>query len=318
MTWCQQTFASFNDHLKLDETRLGRIHSAIGKFQTFCNSDSEINVAIDGDILLQGSIATNSAIKPLSGDEFDVDIVCPIDIECFDGGMSPSELFAWFVSRLKQDEFYGSNLEEKSRCVRINYAGDFHIDIIPAIKNSDNPPLFQVPARDLGDWIENDPIGFTNWIKERDRKSEGPDEDGVGHFVRGLRYTKRWRDHYFAEDAAPSSILLSVFLGKHEASVTYQPPLDNPLYPKFKTDAAYLFDMLRITEDCIRRGAESAYKHPTLDEDLGIDWREDNEPNFLNQLLDCIENLRKAIYSEDEAYSIAHFQAALGASFPSE
>jgi hypothetical protein len=75
--WCDQQFRSFNEKIRLDDTRRGRIESALSAFGNFCKADAELSAAADGDPFLQGSVATRTAVRPLATDEFDVDVIYP-------------------------------------------------------------------------------------------------------------------------------------------------------------------------------------------------------------------------------------------------
>jgi hypothetical protein len=194
MTWCETQFTNFNEKLKLDSTRRQRIVGAVARFQQFCQTDEELSAASAGEVFLQGSVATGAVIKPLADDEFDVDAVYPFDLNVFQGGITPAQLIQWFISRLQSSEFYKNNLLPRDRCARIDYAGDFHIDIIPATSSIAATQPYAVPAKDLGSWVVNDPIGYANWVKAIDRNAVGVDQDGVSRFVRSCRMMKRWRD----------------------------------------------------------------------------------------------------------------------------
>jgi hypothetical protein len=318
--WCDKQFVAFNAKLKLDPTRQGRIDSAVSKFSAFCHGDAgQLAVAMSESPFLQGSVSMKTAIKPLTGDEFDVDLVYPFALGVFKPeAQRPLPIFNWFVSRLQQDAFYKENLTRKDRCVRINYAGDFHVDIIPSTPDVVAHPPYAVPARDLSDWITNDPKGFVGWVAKKDAASGMPDLDNVGVFVRSVRYMKRWRDHTFGEASAVSSILLTTVLGNHEASVqTYSPPLTDPLYPTYRHDAAYLFDLLRLTWSCLERPSPKAFMHPTIPgEDLARGWDDNYLTLFRNRLQTCIERLGKGISADNIGDAVRHFKEALGPSFP--
>jgi hypothetical protein len=318
VTWCNTQFSAFNDKIKLDATRRGRIDSAISAFTDFCRSDKELSIAADGAPFLQGSVGTNTAIKPLGGDEFDVDVIFPFKLSVFKAGITPNEIVNWFLSRLRTSEFYKKNLIPKDRCARINYAGDFHVDIIPSTRQIQAVQPYAVPARDLGGWIPNNPMEFANWVRAIDGKGGGVDADGVGYFVRSIRIMKRWRDEFLG-DAGPSSMLLVTFLGNHEPTRTYSPPIDNPLFAEYKQQAAYLYDMLRLTHSCLlgSAGRDVPFLNPViLTEDLGRGWQNKHLGAFLEELADCIEQLRLAIYEKSEAASMAYYRAAFGSSFP--
>ena len=318
MTWCEKQAAQFNDTIKLDAARVTRVTGAIERFQEFCKKDDQLKTAMAGDVFLQGSVASKTVIRPLTGDEFDVDAVYPFHLNAFAHGTTPKQIIEWFLSRLSQSDFYKKNLIPRDRCARIDYAGDFHVDIIPATATLDYHKPYAVPAKNRSNWITNDPIGFVNWVEGIDHNSSGVDSDGVGRFVRGCRMTKRWRDSNFSTEAAPSSIVLVTMLGKHDPSRTnYDPPLADPLYPKYETDLAYLYDMLRLTHSCLTSARGTAFLHPTLPKEvLGGEWQERHLAEFMAKLQTCIDNLKLGIYAQDEKTSLKHFKDALGNTFP--
>jgi hypothetical protein len=317
--WCEQQFAQFNERLMLDRERAARIASAVKTFGDFCQEDSQLRAAMAEPPFLQGSVSTHTAVKPLRGDEFDVDVIYSFRLSAFaEADRRPMPLFNWFVSRLQTREFYRARLLRKTRCVRINYAGDFHVDIIPSTREASGHQPYAVPARDLSDWVTNDPIGFAQWVRHCDAAAGVVDRNGDGPFTRSVRSLKRWRDHFFGEDSAISSLLLTTILGKHEASrQTYNPPLSDPLYPKYKTDAAYLYDLMRLTHGCLVRPTPGAFMHPTIkDEDLSRNWDRKYLLLFLHRLATCIDHVRKGLYAQSDAESRAHFRRGLGESFP--
>ena len=316
--WCEAQFAEFNERIKLDSTRRGRIDSAISEFITFCQKDEQLSLARSEQPFLQGSVLTKTVIKPLANDEFDVDVIYPFSLNRFGTPRpSPQAIIKWFIDRLKKKKFYADRLISKSRCARIDYAGDFHLDIIPSTTDVEEHQPYAVPARDLAVWTTNDPRGFAQWVQQCDERGGGFNSDGDGRFVRGVRLMKSWRDQFFGEKSAVSSILLVTMLGKHEPTGIYNPPLQNPIYPQYPYDAAYLYDMLRITHSCIVNPPHNAFKHPTItDEDLARGWDTDYLSLFLKRLTTCINELKNGIYAETEEKAIEHYRLAFGDTFP--
>jgi hypothetical protein len=318
MTWCEPQIVTFNDKIKLDSGRLERIRGAVQRLDEFCEKDDQLRAARDGGVFLQGSVSTKTVIKPLADDEFDVDVVYPFKLDAFREGVTPSQIIQWFLDRLRQSDFYKNALIPRDRCARLDYAGDFHLDVIPATKSVAAHQPYAVPAKDLGSWITSDPAGFANWVAGRDSRSEAVDSDGVGRFVRSCRMMKRWRDEKLDAENAPTSILLVTMLGKHDPTSTgYNPPLEKPLYPQYKTDVAYLYDMLRLTHSCLRSSRRTAFLHPTiLDEDLSQGWDAKNLEYFLERLQMCINWIYAGIYAGNEGDSIGHYRNAFGDTFP--
>jgi hypothetical protein len=259
-------------------------------------------------------------IKPSASDEFDVDVVYPFNLGAFNAGTTPAQITQWFLSRLKQSEFYKKILIPRDRCARLDYAGDFHLDVIPATQSLQTHRPYAVPAKDLGSWITIDPRGFAGWVSTLDNRSDGFDSDGVGRFVRSCRIMKRWRDSKLDAKKAPTSILLVTMLGKHDPTIkTYSPPLENPLYPQYQTDLAYLYDMVRLTHSCLRSSRRTAFFHPTIpDEDLSRGWDAQYLDYFLAQLQLCIARVAAGIYEQSEQESIGHYRDAFGDTFPAD
>ena len=117
-------------------------------------------------VYLHGSAALDTSIKPIGRDEFDVDLISFI---CGPGPeTAPAHLKAVIGKRLRDHTYYASILKEKKRCWRLNYAGDFHLDISPTITN---PNCLNggelVPDRNLGDWHATNPRAYRALFDER-------------------------------------------------------------------------------------------------------------------------------------------------------
>lgn len=317
--WCEAQFAKFDEKLRLDKGRRERIVNALQVFEKFCDQDPELKAALAERPFLQGSVPTNTAIRPLGNDEYDVDVVYPFRLTAIPVDYrSPRNLSLWFASKLKTNAMYKGRMAEKSRCVRVNYAGDFHVDIIPSTRDLDSHQPYAVCARDLSAWITNDPRGYAEWLLAKDKQSGLPDAEGTGVLIRSIRIMKRWRDQFFGSDARPSSILLTTILGKHEASrQLYDPPLQNPLFPSNRNTAAYIYDLLRLTYDCVQRSGSNPFEHPTIrGEDLRRQWDSEFNKRFLARLAATIDYMQVAINDKSESSAIDNYVRAFGETFP--
>ncbi|HEY8594573.1 MAG TPA: nucleotidyltransferase [Devosiaceae bacterium] len=181
-------------------------------------------------IYLHGSGALGTSTKPIGHDEFDVDLIC--FAEGIGKETAPAELKASVGQRLKEHGTYAGILEEKKRCWRLNYAGDFHLDISPTIAN---PHCYMggelVPDRKLRRWHPTNPRGYrelfdrraelrprlTHALRalKRDQASVDPfpEQKAVKGILRRLvQLLKRHRDHHFLnvnEEIAPISIIIT-------------------------------------------------------------------------------------------------------------
>ena len=59
-------------------------------------------------------------------------------------------------------------VELKKRCVRVNYANDFHMDIMPGKLISPETKEIIVPDHELKGWNHHsNPIGFADWFEHQ-------------------------------------------------------------------------------------------------------------------------------------------------------
>jgi hypothetical protein len=135
-------------------------------------------------------------------------------------------------------------LEEKSRCWRLNYARDFHLDIIPArpkFPHAELTPIY-ITDKELRRWLESDPKGYIAWFKIRKAirtaqfsnrggaeanvepapKQDSPQQKSLLQIA--IQILKRHRDVTFqGRDDAPISIIVTTLAAhayQEERSIT--------------------------------------------------------------------------------------------------
>ncbi len=179
------------------------------------------------DLYAQGSMALGTTVKPKGGGEYDLDIV--LEIQRFPSE-SPLDLHQWLVDALRASGTYRDLVEPKKRCVRLNYAGDFYMDVLPA-RPDPNPAksrLYRetcilVPDTKLEAWTGSNPRGFVRWFEGqcsedalRLRAAQQPlPEAEPAHrkavLQQLVQLVKRHRVMWFGDDNddAPRSIVLT-------------------------------------------------------------------------------------------------------------
>ena len=80
-------------------------------------------------VFVQGSVAIGTASKAVGREERDIDLVCRMHLP---HEISQARAKQMVGERLRQNGTYAEILEEKNRCWRLNYAGQLHMDILPA------------------------------------------------------------------------------------------------------------------------------------------------------------------------------------------
>lgn len=122
---------------------------------------------IDLNIYPHGSFRLKTTVKPLNAQEYDLDFVAELPQ---DATMSANELYTHIVRVLRHDGIHNNMVEPKNRCVRLNYANDFHMDIMPGKLINASTHEIIVPDRELKDWYHHsNPIGFAEWFENQAR-----------------------------------------------------------------------------------------------------------------------------------------------------
>jgi hypothetical protein len=217
-------------------------------------------------VYLHGSGALGTTVKPLSREEFDVDLICLV--LGLTARMPPAELKRLIGDRLRQNARYAPILEEKKRCWRLNYARQFHLDVSPTILNpacGNGGEL--VPDKTLRDWKPTNPTGYRCLFEHRaklrprlrylrpptthKRAEAAPFPatiTGSGILRRTVQLLKRHRDIYFqavTEEVAPISIVITTLAARaYEHCVGMR---------TFDTELDVLLAVIRTMPDFIER-----------------------------------------------------------------
>ncbi|MCP5028485.1 MAG: nucleotidyltransferase [Actinomycetia bacterium] len=212
------SFASFlRDVVNINQTRLDELQTNVDAvFDALSASEN-----LDGSVaryIPQGSWPHKTIIKPLDDGEFDADILLEF-AENGDWDDDPVAYLDGITEALNSHGTYGDKLDGvvHSRCVRVIYASEHHLDIVAYRILDDGRKV--IVNRDTGDWEDTDPEGFTTWIRDKDSISDG----NFRKIVRLLKYLRDFHE-IFAETP---SIILTALAG---AQVTAERQATDPGY----------------------------------------------------------------------------------------
>jgi hypothetical protein len=150
----------------------------------------------------QGSWAHETIINPVgSYDEFDADILLHLE-QNPDWADDPKKYLQQVRAAFKRSSTYKDKVRRKNRCVRIQYANDCHVDVVPSITLDDGREVIIYYADN--EFEETNPVGFADWMKERDDITDG-------QLRRVIRLLKWLRD--FKNTFSCPSVILTVMLG---------------------------------------------------------------------------------------------------------
>ena len=176
----QSRLDDLNDHVAAVTTHLSRHLEAFEKVER------------------QGSYALRTIIKPKENREYDADILLFMEYE---PGKKPAEYINDAYNCIRQHGTYKDMVHRKTRCVMVDYAGDFHLDIVPCIEI--NGQRYICNNKTNGFEI-TDGTGYRDWFNEKTRITNG-------NLKRATRLLKYMRDHK-GNFTAPS-ILLTTLIG---------------------------------------------------------------------------------------------------------
>lgn len=150
------------DLTKSQYANIENAYSGVGNYL----SDGSDPLLKDAVIYPQGSVRLNTTVKPKNEEEYDIDLICYLPHAT---GADYTGVITAIRQRLESHNTYKELLSDLPRGFRINYAGDYHLDITPGRDYSgknDLPgqPLWVVDAQT--DWKESNPSGYAEWFDE--------------------------------------------------------------------------------------------------------------------------------------------------------
>lgn len=163
------------------------------------------------ECLNQGSYALSTGVKPLDGDDYDIDVGIIFDFYQFE--YQPVEVKTWVSSALER--YASRDVEIKRPCVRVQYRRrgepQFHVDLAVYSRGLLDSQLYiakglPYSSDDKKIWEISEPHEL-----KRLMKSKFPDSSARDQFRRIIRYLKRWKDKTFkyTVNGKPTGIALT-------------------------------------------------------------------------------------------------------------
>jgi hypothetical protein len=293
-------FDSFlEDVVNLNQTRIDRLEGHVKAIQEFLQ-----NSGYGAEIIRfspQGSWAHKTIIKPLSGREFDADLVMFVDR---DEEWLPKDYVNNLYSVFKGSDRYKDKVSRGTRCVALDYAGDFHLDVVPCIVDGYYGLTFQVCNRNEDEFEQTAPEAYSAWLAERNKWTGN---DMLQHSIRLLKYLRDIKTRFSVK-----SILLTTLVGNCVSS------LDQFLQGQYFSDLpTSLKTLVGRLDDYLQDNPEMpVVTNPVLSsETFNRHWDQDKYENFRS----CIHRYREwiddAYEEEDRTESIRKWRRVFGDEF---
>lgn len=242
----------------------------------------------------QGSFALRTIIKPVNDHEFDADMLIFMEE---DADMDPKDYIAEIHRTMKANGNYADKVHRKTRCVEIDYAGDFHMDLVPCVEMGDGDYICN---RQTNKFEPTDGTGFREWFNGKNAITHG-------NLKRVARLLKYLRDH--KETFTAPSVLLTTLIG----SAVW----DSDDGSQFKTLPDALITVTNRINDFLQANPfMPEITNPALPEEVfSRDWDTAKYQNFRDMFDSYTNRINDAFAESDHARSVSAWQDLFGDDF---
>lgn len=289
-----------DDTVNLNATRLADLDARVGSITEALKASA----ALDGrvlDTVPQGSWAHRTIIRPPAGIEFDADFLLQLD-EDTGWNSDPRRYANSLWSGLSGHSTYGDMSKKKDRCVRVQYANDCHVDVVPYVILASGREV--IINRATNEFEDTNPIGFTEWIREKDSFTNG-------NLRKAIRLLKYLRDH--RGSFRIKSVLLTTLLGN---VVDQWRTFDPNYYKDVPTTLVHLIeDLDTYLQSWWTRPSITDPSCPSTNFDHR--WTDSQYSTLRNRIHELAPKIRAAYDAPTVSDSIAKWTGVFGPVFPS-
>lgn len=183
-----------SNEVNLNETRLQKLNQSSSAVDSFLRENLDSYQKTER----QGSYGLKTIIKPVGSREYDADLLLYV---AHDPEKEPKDYINYVYDCLKENGNYEDKVHRRTRCVYIDYAGDFHLDLVPCITYGHSSYICNNKENCFE---ETDGTGYRDWFNDKTRITNG-------HLKRVTRLLKYLRDH--KGNFSVKSILLTTLIG---------------------------------------------------------------------------------------------------------
>lgn len=287
--------------VNLDETRLQHLKESSEAVYEALKNDERFGPLIKR-MIPQGSWAHATIIRPLPGHEFDADFLLELE-EVDEWSEHPKTYIVELGAALARIKRYtGMPRENKCRCVRLSYKGDFHLDIVPYVILANGTEV--IVNGDEDEWEPTNPTGFTQWMRDKD-------EITGGNLRLVIRIMKFLRDHKGTFEGT-KSIILTTILGER----VQQSRLAED--PNYYSDVPTT--LLHITQD-LDEWLQANETRPSIKDpsrsgaDFDHRWSNRAYATLRDRIHQYVGYMEAAYEEEDESRSVELWQKLFGDGF---
>ncbi len=185
----------FDDEVDLNPSRLRKLNDSVKAISEFLSRNLDSYIKIER----QGSYALRTIIKPVRENQgYDADILLYMK----DMGKYPRDYINELCQCLRGNGVYAEKARRKTRCVVLDYAGDFHLDIVPCVPSGNGNQ--KICNDDTNEFEQTDGTGYRDWFNDKNNITHG----NLKRITGLLKYLRDHKGNFTAK-----SILLTTLIG---------------------------------------------------------------------------------------------------------
>ncbi|MGV3615161.1 MAG: SMODS domain-containing nucleotidyltransferase [Fimbriimonas sp.] len=291
-------FRSFlENEVNLDEPRLARLNGSVEAITGFLEASATFADNFN-DVIPQGSYAHKTIIQPVrKNDEFDADLLLHVkEFPEWEAEDYVEELYRTF----RASGVYKDKAHRQTRCVTIDYAGDFHVDVVPFLERHGSK---WVTNRNDNEFELTDPEGYNAWLDMRNKAAER-------RLVPVIRLLKYLRDYKRTFDV--KSVVLNVLVGERVSEIAQL--ADPGCYADVPTT-------LRTVMNALKEYLEPRIILPTISdpsgtgENFGDRWSQEGYASFRTAMIRYAQWIEDAWSDGNVDSSVTKWQRVVGDEF---
>ena len=276
--------------VNLNQSRIDTLEQRIGSIKTLLKD----NYPGYRKTEKQGSYAMGTIIKPVQNhNEFDADILIYLKK---DEDKEPADFINDLYKFFKDNKNYENIVKKKTRCITLDYSGDFHLDLVPCIEDNGDVSICN---RETNEFEKTDGTGYGQWLSEKTAFTNG-------ELKRVTRLLKYLRDH--KGNFSAKSILLTTLLGNCIDDIPESDFTDTP--------SALLSIMKTLHQFLNAHPVMPIIENPVLPgENFNRHWDQSKYDNFRDKVKIYYERIKDAYEDEDHNSSIRKWRKVFGDKF---
>lgn len=289
-----------NETVNIEATRLDTLNSRVDGISSFLATAPVIG-ELYIDAIPQGSMAHGTIIKPLPNHEFDADFLLEMTPP---SDWQPKDYIQEVYTAFRTSNAYKDRVSRKNRCVRVQYANDMHVDVVPYVEFNGLNYITNRNDGENGKFERTNPTGYSEWLDDKNRIASG-------NLIKVLRLLKWLRDYKVTFTCR--SVILNALVGERVSEIN------------LLNDTSYYADvpttLVHVLEDLVKYlEPYSAYMPNITDPacpevDFNHRWDNDQYLNFREKMTYYAAKARAAYDEPDRDTSLALWQELFGSDF---